>query len=169
MEIGRTGFKPVRDFRTYIRNMPHWEQPGSVYFITFTTVKGLALVERARDIVFNSIKFHDSRKYELYACVVMSDHVHLIMQPLEKAKGAFYSIAEILHSIKSYSANQINELLKREGTLWLHENYDRIVRDENDLLEKMNYILNNPLKSGIVERPEDYKWIYVKGWLNSDS
>ena len=109
------------------------------------------------------------KKYQLYACVVMPDHVHLIIQPLKKAEGAVYSIAEILHSIKSYSANQINKLLGRRGSVWLDENFDRIIRDEDEFLEKMSYIVNNPAKTGLIENPEDYEWLYVKGWLGDRS
>ena len=87
----------------------------------------------------------------------MPDHVHLILQPLEKTNNSFYSLAEILHSIKSYSANQINKMLKNTGKMpvppkvWLDENYDRIIRDNNEFQEKMNYIINNPAKTNLVE------------------
>jgi len=37
------------------------------------------------------------------------------------------------------------------------------VRDEHELIEKMNYIMNNPVKLGLVENPEDYKWLYLEG------
>lgn len=164
-DSGSTGFQPVRKFRIYRRNLPHWEEPGRVYFITFRAVKDFILTEEARDVVINSIKFHSNRKCHLHACVIMPDHIHLIIQPLEKTGGALYSIAEILHSIKSYSANQINRLLNRRGNVWLHESFDRIIRDEDELAEKMRYIVNNPLKSALVENPEDYKWLYVEGWL----
>jgi REP element-mobilizing transposase RayT len=164
MEYGGTGYQPVRTFRIYKRNLPHWEQPGSVYFITFRTAKGITLNDGARDTVFDTIMFHNNKKYKLYACVIMADHVHLLFQPLEKIKNAFYSIREIMHSIKSYSANRINRQLNKKGSVWLDESFDRIVRDEKELLEKMSYIACNPIKSNLVDNPEDYKWIYVIGW-----
>jgi len=102
-------FQPLKNFRIYRRNFPHWEQPNSVYFITFRTAKDSIIPEAARDIVFNSIKYHSDKKYKLYACAVMPSHTHIIIQPLEKAKDAYYSLAEIMHSIKSYSANQIKK------------------------------------------------------------
>ncbi len=93
----------------------------------------------------------------------METHVHSILQPMEESRGAFYSIAQILHSIKSYSANRIQRLLKRRGNIWLDENYDRIIRDDDECLEKLNYIVNNPLKTGLVEKPEDYRWLFFEG------
>ena len=153
----------VKDFRMYRRNLPHWEYPGSVYFITFRTVDGFTLSDSAKNITFASIKFHADKKYKLNACVIMEDHVHSILQPLEESGGAFYSIAQITHSIKSYSANRIQRLLNRNGKVWLDENYDRIVRDDDEYLEKMDYIIYNPLKAGLVEKPEDYRWLFFEG------
>ncbi len=167
MESGGTGFQPVNEFRIYRRNLPHWERPESVYFITFRTFKQVILTEESRDITFNSILFHNNKKYKLYAFVIMPDHVHLLLQPLEKTKNSFYSLSEILHSIKSYSANQINKMLKNTGKMpvpprvWLDENYDRIIRDHNEFQEKMNYIINNPVKTSLVETANDYKWLYI--------
>ena len=167
MESGGTGFQPVKEFRIYRRNLPHWERPESVYFITFRTFKQVILTEDSRNITFNSILFHNNKKYKLYAFVIMPDHVHLLLQPLEKRNNSFYSLAEILHSIKSYSANQINKMHKTTGKMpvpprvWLDENYDRIIRDNKEFQEKMNYIINNPAKTKLVEAAKDYKWLYI--------
>jgi putative transposase len=154
---------PVKEFRVYRRNLPHLELPGSVYFITFNTAKRHSLSDTAKNIIISSFKFHADKKYKLHACVVMDTHVHCVLQPMEKSIGAFYGIAQIMHSIKSYSANRIQRLLNIQGSVWQDENYDRIIRDEKEYLEKMNYIVNNPLKARIVEKPEDYRWLFVEG------
>ena len=143
--------------------MPHWEISGNACFITFSVIPGYELTDEAKDITFAAIKFHAEKKYKLYACVIMSTHVHIILLPLEESKGKFYSLAQIMHSIKSYTANKIQRTLNKKGSIWLDEDYDRIVRDDNDFFVKMNYIMNNPLKAGLVERPEDYKWLYYRG------
>ena len=93
----------------------------------------------------------------------MEIHVHSILQPLEESGGTFYSLPQIMHSIKSYSANRIQRLLNRKGKVWQDENYDRIIRDDEEYLGKMNYIVNNPLKAGFVEKPEDYRWLFFEG------
>lgn len=178
--------KSIKEFRVYRRNLPHFELPGSVYFITFSTDDEFTLSDSAKDIVFSAFKFHAGKKYKLHACVVMDTHVHCVLQPLmvkkaqtgmsvppntqetEKIRlpvppGAFYSLAEIMHSIKSYSSNQINRSEKREGSIWQDENYDRVIRDEVEYSEKMNYIINNPTKEGLIEKPQDYKWLFYEG------
>jgi REP element-mobilizing transposase RayT len=164
METGSTGFQPVRTFRIYKRNLPHWEQPGSVYFITFRTSKGIILFDKSKDIIFEANLFHNNKKYKFYAIVILKDHVHIILQPLEKTKDAYYSIREITHSIKSFSANKINRQLQRKGSVWLDESFDRIIRNEKEFIQKLNYVVNNPIKSNLVENIEDYKWIYIEGW-----
>jgi REP element-mobilizing transposase RayT len=72
----------------------------------------------------------------------------------------YYSLSQITHSIKSYSANRIQKLLNIKGSIWQDENYDRIVRNENEYVEKVNYIVNNPLKAGLVGKPKDYRWLF---------
>ena len=89
----------------------------------------------------------------------MDDHAHCILQPMEimikeqarrpvplrpvplemPVTPEYYSLSQITHSIKSYSANRIQKLLNIKGSIWQDENYDRIIRDENEYLEKMNY------------------------------
>ncbi|MDP2920113.1 MAG: transposase [Dehalococcoidia bacterium] len=155
--------KPVKDFRFYKRNLPHYEHPGSVYFITFRTAQGVTLSDKAKDIAFSSLKFLADKKYRLHSCVVMETHVHCIVQPLAESEGAFYSMAQIIHSVKSYSANRIQKLLNRKGNVWLDENYDRIIRDDEEYLEKMSYVMHNPVKARLVEKPEDYRWLFVAG------
>jgi len=114
------------------------EQPGSVYFITFRAADGFLLSDTAKDIIFDTIKYHADKKYKLHACVVMETHVHCILQPLEESSNYFYSIAQITHSIKSFSANRIQRTLNKKGNVWLDENYDRIIRDDEEFLEKLN-------------------------------
>lgn len=176
--LSSTGFQPVSDkrvnmmsdkinntiteFKSRRRNLPHWEEPGNLYMVTFRAANHFKLPERARDIVFNSVLFHDGKKYDLYALVVMPDHIHLILQPLQKSKDGFYSLAEIMHSIKSYSANAINKLLKRSGHLWQNENFDRLLRSEDEIYEKVDYIVNNPLKSKLADKPDEYKWCFIR-------
>jgi len=167
-----TRLKPVKEFRVYQRNLPHWELPGSIYFITFSTADKFILSDSAKDIVLSSFHFHDGKIYLLHACIIMDDHAHCILQPIEimnKAQALrtvqpvnYYSLAQITHSIKSYSANRIQRLFNRKGSIWQDESYDRVLRDEKAYQEKMNYIMNNPMKTGLVEKSDDYRWLFFR-------
>jgi len=75
-------------------------------------------------------------------------------------------LSRIMHGIKSFTAHEINKMLNRKGKVWQDENYDRVIRNEKEFVEKINYIANNPIKAGLADGFEDYKWLCVKGWIN---
>ena len=159
---GSTGFQPVQSFQISRRNLPHWQEPGRVYFITWRCRKGRQLNLEERTITLSAIRYWDTIKWTVYAAVVLPDHVHVLAQPLPKQKECVFSLTEILHSTKSFSAQKINQQRKESGSLWQAESFDRIVRDETEFLEKWQYIRNNPLKTGLALYPEDYPWLYER-------
>jgi len=144
------------------RHLPHFQLSSGYYFITFSTYNRQILQPLQKDFVFNAIRFFDNKKYELYAVVILHDHVHMVINPIDSLSG-------IMHSIKSFTAHEINKVLNRKGKVWQDENYDRVIRDNDDFLEKLEYIANNPIKMNLAERYEDYKWLYIKGWIDPDS
>jgi predicted solute-binding protein/REP element-mobilizing transposase RayT len=96
----------------------------------------------AAKIVANALRFFDSQRYHLDAFVVMPNHVHVLVQPLNG-----FHLNEIVHSWKSYTARQINKTLGRSGTVWMQESFDRIVRDWDALVRCRTYIARNPEKA----------------------
>ena len=60
-----------------------------------------------------------------------------------------------------FSANKINRLRNTSGPIWLAESYDRIVRDYDEFMEKLTYMFNNPIKSGLTEDTENYHGWYL--------
>ncbi len=158
-----TGVSPVHCFKITRRYLPHWQLPGSVYFVTWRCHNGEVLSSEERTITLKALQYWDYRKWTLYAAVIMPDHVHVLVQPLSKAEGGgVYDLAEIIHSVKSFSVHQINRKRGSRGSIWQDERFDRIVRDEMEFLEKWQYIMNNPLKQELVENQEDYPWLYIK-------
>ena len=126
--------------------------------------------ESQRQIALDAATHWHNRRMTLHAAVVMPDHVHLLLTPLARPSGATgggtpappaeaFSLSELLHSIKSYSAHQINKVRNAEGSIWQDESFDRIVRDEAEFEEKWNYIRHNPVRAGLVEQPEDYAFL----------
>ncbi len=96
------------------------------------------------DELESSIRFFDGSRFLLGDFVIMSNHVHLLMTPLQG-----FELEDVLHSIKSYSSNKINRILSRAGSLWMKESYDRLVRDGEELLRTQDYIRANPVKAGL--------------------
>ena len=149
------------------RNLPHFEKEGSVYFVTFRLLRKQELNDQERTIVLDCIKYSDNDKYNLYCAVVMPDHVHIIMQPLGKMGKTkqWHSLSDILRVIKGYSAKLINEERMTQGALWQDESFDRIIRNEAELIEKWNYIQNNPVEAGLVNLPNKYAFYFAKIYL----
>ena len=137
------------------RNLPHWFINNSVYFITFRTKK-ITLSEEERCSVLRHIVEGNNKYYTLFVAVVMPDHCHLIVKPDKN-----YSLSRILKGIKGVTARNINKIRCKKGSLWLDESFDRIIRNEEELKEKMEYILFNPVKKGLIEDPLLYKGLYI--------
>src|SRR3954453_10438214 len=97
---------------------------------------------RTAEIVADALRFFDGERYHLDAFVVMPNHIHALVQPTGDK-----SLSEILHSWKSFTANEINRVTSRREELWMHESYARIVRDWEELLNWRRYIAGNPQKA----------------------
>lgn len=91
-----------------------------------------------RKIVEEALFYYNGHRYDLVAFVVMPNHVHLLMKHKEG-----YSLTEIMRSIKSYTAKEINKNEKRSGPVWQSESYDRIIRDEKHFENVVRYIIAN--------------------------
>ena len=92
------------------RNLPHWELGGSTYFITYRCTKGVTLGEAARSIVLDNWHHWHGKRYLLHAAVVMPDHVHALITPKSDSKSGWYSLKDILHTNKSYTAHEVNKV-----------------------------------------------------------
>jgi REP element-mobilizing transposase RayT len=137
------------------RRLLHWTMPGSTYFITFRTKTG-ELTPAERTLVLQHLQTGDGKYYSLCSAVIMPDHVHLLITPNEGIE-----LPRIMRGIKGVSARQINDLRGSNGEVWQDECFDRIVRDQNELDEKLNYMLNNPAKRELVDDPWEYEWWYI--------
>jgi len=146
------------------RNLPHFEIPGFTYHITWHTHDKLVLSPEARVRTLAACHFWQGNKIKCYAACVMPDHVHLLIQPLpiqEAGKEGVHSLSEILHSIKSFLAHEVNQTMKRNGPVWMDESFYRLIRSEADLHKTWNYICNNPRKIGLVGPMEEYPYIWT--------
>jgi REP element-mobilizing transposase RayT len=142
----------------YRRNLPHWHPRGKALFITWRLDKTiedrhyLARPDLAR-IVVEALFYaeRDLRHYDLYAWVVMSNHVHILVQPLVEP-------AVFLKCVKGFAARQANRVLDRTGPFWQREFFDHWLRGDVEIEETVVYIQANPVRAGLVERPEEFRW-----------
>jgi REP element-mobilizing transposase RayT len=132
---------------------------------------------RIARLVEEALQHFDGVRYHLVEWVVMPNHVHVLCATLgaqapllgERASSPHHagilpalpgkcSLASITHSWKSFTANRINRLLHRTGRLWQPESFDRGIRDAKHLRAAREYIRNNPVKAGLVDRPENWPY-----------
>jgi len=97
----------------------------------------------------------------LHAAVVMPDHVHLLLQPLRDESGWPFPGVDVLQCFKGATAHRINKLIHSSGPVWEEESFDHVLRSDESLKEKWEYIRQNPVEAGLVERPQDYRWLWV--------
>jgi REP element-mobilizing transposase RayT len=105
-------------------------------------------------IVADALEFADTSLgyYKLEAYVVMSNHLHLLVMPR-------VAPAKFLQSVKGFSARECNKILGRAGEpFWQSESFDHWVRDQAEFERVRTYIENNPVRAGLVVRPQTYRW-----------
>ncbi len=131
------------------------------HFITFCTKFRRILPDWAREIVLGCCIHDHERRYRLRVAVVMPDHVHVILTPLiRESLQEIISLVEIMKAIKGASAHAINHYVGNHGPIWQEESFDRIVRCSESLDAKVAYILQNPVRKGLVRDWHDYRWIW---------
>lgn len=119
--------------------------------------------------------------YKLWAYVVMVNHVHLLLRakpqdsPRQGASDPLQPISSITKRIKGYTAREANLILGRTGEpFWQEESFDHWPRDESEFFRIVAYIENNPVKAGLVKRPEEWQWSSAaerkrRGWSEIQS
>lgn len=77
------------------------------------------------NVVANTFRFYDKKRYELVAWVVMPNHIHVLIH-----MGHGHPLPSIIQDWKSYSAHQANRILQRTGKFWQTGYFDRFIRDD---------------------------------------
>jgi len=130
------------EIHEYRGHLPHWRLDGATYAVTWRLHRSQAPMTPAeRADVVSSLRQVDSLRYELIAFVVMDDHVHVVVSP-----QAEWRLDQIVHSWKSFTAHQWVRTFGRTSPVWQDESYDRILRDEQELVRTAEYVLDNPFR-----------------------
>ena len=104
-------------------------------------------------LVRDALRYFDSDRYHLHGWVIMPNHVHVLVT----LRGD-NTLSGVVHSWKSYAAQQANQLLGRDGAFWYVDYFDRFMRDEEHFAATLDYIHWNPVKAGLCAEPGDWQW-----------
>jgi REP element-mobilizing transposase RayT len=123
---------------------------------------------RVADLVSAALHYRDGKIYRLDAFSIMPNHVHCVFRPLNRDEAP-YSLSSIMHSLKRNTAKEANQLLKRSGSFWAHENFDHYIRDRAELNKIVRYVLQNPVKARLADDWDNWRWNYVRSGLLPDA
>ena len=117
---------------------------------------------RIASLVRNSLLKFDGERYRLFAWVIMPNHAHILIRPLQGRP-----ISEIMQSLKSFTSHEANKILGRKGHFWSKEYFDRYIRSPKHFLAVVRYIEENPVKARLYQHPED--WKFSSGYFKKNS
>ena len=150
----------------------------ATYFVTFTIVDWVDLLSRKvyRDIVIESLRYCISYKgLKVYSYVIMTNHIHIIIQ-----SDGSNTLSNIIRDFKKYTAKEFIETIIKEPEsrrewllnrfainaaqhsrnsnyqIWTHENHAIEINSHQFFEQKNNYIVQNPVRAGWVDKAEDY-------------
>ncbi|MES2703513.1 MAG: transposase [Bacteroidota bacterium] len=157
------------------------DQQG-LYYITATVTQWVDVFSRAcyADILIDSLEFCKKNKgLQIYAWVIMSNHLHMICSC---ADG--YDLSDTLRDFKKFTATVIVDairsnksesrknwllwLLEQNGAIhfWQEGNHPEEIITHKFFEQKLNYIHMNPVRAGIADRPEDYRYSSARDYCN---
>ncbi len=133
-----------------------------VFFVT-TTVRewrGLfdspEILHGLQRIIFKAIANHG---VTLFGYVLMPDHLHLLV----RLEGGGPQLSRFMRDIKSLSSRL---LFPGQGSVWMERFDDVAIYSDEQFSIKLNYLHKNPVRRGLVSRPEDYEYSSASAWLS---
>ena len=154
-------------------------------FVTLTVIEWINIFTHKKyfDVLLESLKYcKKSKGLKLYGFVFMTNHIHLIISDIN------CKLDNIIRDYKHFTTTQIKKLLQQdrrsyilrliensiykkkgqEFQIWQRENFPKFIETEEFFLQKLNYIHQNPVKKGYVEKPEDWKYSSAGNYYLND-
>ena len=157
---------------------------GEVYFVTTTVINKTAVFSHrdyARILCDNILHYRENYEFKILAYVIMPTHFHWV-PVIDRERG---SISDIMRDVKKFSAWDIMQRVEENGRtdmvgsfkdaaigvrnqkrkFW-SDRFDCVsIRNVDMLKRKIEYIHMNPVRAGLVERPEDYPFSSARDYI----
>jgi len=166
--------------------------PEGIYYVTFATVQWVNLFDRPvyKHILVDNLNYCIQNKgLIIFAYVIMSNHLHLIM----KARDGF-NLSHILRDYKKYTSVKLLEEIQenpqesrknwmlwifgsagkkninnKKFQIWQQDNHPIELINNEIIDQKINYIHDNPVVAEYVINPEDYKYSSARDYADGHS
>ncbi len=136
--------------------LKHFFQKEGVYFVTSVTYlrRKIFLEPINARFLLATISYHRFiLEFKLFGYVIMPEHFHIIIAPSEK-----YSLSKIMNFIKGNFARKYNQIYKKTDHVWQRRYYETVLKDKKELINRINYIHNNPVRQKLVIDVKDYEF-----------
>ena len=143
-------------YRNYDLRKGRASIPGAYYHIIICTHKRREVLanHKIASIIFQTFDWLETQRRIKWICImIMPDHVHTIIE-----LGAEQTLAKVMHSLKRFTAREINKHLSRDGQFWQSQYRDWGIRGPKSLNNMIRYCYANPVRKGIVEAARDYPY-----------
>jgi putative transposase len=133
------------------QGLNRYQLNGDLHFITFSCfqLKPYLASPQARSRFEDSLeRMRSSYKFCIMGYVVMPEHVHMLL-----SEPAHDPLFKAIHALKLSVSK-----LSRQHPFWQARYYDFNVFTARKHVEKLRYIHRNPVRRGLVQRPEDWQW-----------
>jgi REP element-mobilizing transposase RayT len=158
-----------------------------MHFVTFQVIDWVDVFTRQiyRDEIIDNFQFYRKQQgLQVHAYVIMSNHIHAILS----ATQGKIDLSTLINRFKSYTSRSIEKLLQEEPEsrrewmierfqlaasqhqrnakfqFWTHDNHPIELDTIEKLRQRMDYVHDNPVKAGIVEKPKDYLYSSARNY-----
>ncbi len=152
-------------FKTALHNPPHLFVTNVIYMLTASIYEKARLIASSqrkdewRDAFYEAAEIH---RWQVIAWVVLHNHYHAIVHSSEDA-GTLSKFTASYHKFTARKWNNEDGLNSRK--VWWNY-WDTCIRSERDYYSRLRYVFWNPVKHGLVEKPEDYSFSNYMEYLN---
>lgn len=147
------------NFKIWRGKLPHWRADDVRYFVTFRHRR--ALDEAERRVLFKYLIRPEGRRWDLVILCVLPEKTDLIFTVREGRGGEPYELSDVVESAKRKAGNVIIKNTGERFPPFYAESFDRIIRDEAELEDRWNEILESPVTAELCEDQEEYDFLYV--------
>ena len=146
------------NFSMWRGRLPHWRADDERYYVTFNHKRPLE--DKERRILFAHLLRAQRSRLDYMVLVVLPEKSEMIFNVKKNTDGEEYELSDVVEKAKIKAGRQI---IKDSGERWApfsHESYDRIMRDEAEIEEFANRIVQSPEHEGLAEISEEYDCLF---------